>query len=302
MALPVHVALVADGVNINSSDMTQVASALSKQVQRDFEPIWDVDATVDGFIKLEDVPTDYWPILVMRNVQGAAGYHEDKNGQPFAVVEFGDQWSITASHECLEMLADPFGQRLVEGNLLDQAIQLGLPPGRVRYLVEVCDPSESAQFSYQVNGIQVSDFYTPNFFDPMKATGVRYSFTGAIDGPRKVLDGGYISWEDPVSTHWFQVRMFPDEISSAVPHVVDLTQQTAFEEFKKMRNIRSAIDRVTKFNYREGLRGPALMAARVGTDTSAEARDARAAALREQIGELRQKGTKATRSRKGKGK
>ncbi|HLJ95159.1 MAG TPA: hypothetical protein VKU02_18425 [Gemmataceae bacterium] len=302
MALPVHIALVSDGLNINSSDMTQVAAALSKQVQRDFEPIWDVDATVDGFGKLEDIPTGYWPIIVMRNVQGAAGYHEDKNGQPFAVVEYGDQWSITASHECLEMLADPFGQRLVEGNLLDQAIQLGLPPGRVQYLVEICDPSESAQFGYQVNGIQVSDFYTPSFFDPIKATGVRYSFTGAIDGPRKVLDGGYISWEDPVSTHWSQLRMFPDEISSAVPHVVDLSQQTAFEEFKKMRNIRSAVDRVTKFNYREGLRGPALMAARVSMDTSAAAREARAAAIREQIGELRQKGTKATRSRKAKGK
>ena len=194
-----------------------------------------MDATVDAFVKLEDVPPDYWPIIVMQDVQGAAGYHEDQNGQPFAVVEFGGQWSLTASHECLEMLADPFGRRLRAGMLLDQAIQLGMPPKRVRYLVEVCDPSESAQFAYQVNGLLVSDFYTPHFFDPVRAPSVRYSFTGAIDAPRKVLDGGYISWEDPVSRHWFQVRMFPDNISDDVPHLVDLSAQTDFPKLKQTR-------------------------------------------------------------------
>ena len=27
-----------------------------------------------------------------------------------------DVWSLTASHECLEMLADPFGNRLIAGD------------------------------------------------------------------------------------------------------------------------------------------------------------------------------------------
>src|SRR6185436_13761839 len=104
--------------------------------------------------------------------------------------------------------------------------------GRVEFLVEVCDPSEDEQFAYHVNNILVSDFYTPHFFDPVKASGVRYSFTGAIDAPRKVLDGGYISWEDTATQHWFQIRMFPDDISSAVPHLVDLSTQTAFLKLK----------------------------------------------------------------------
>ena len=42
------------------------------------------------------------------------------------------------------------------------------------------------------------------FFDPIGASGVRYSFTGAIREPRQVLDGGYISWWDPKSRHVFQ--------------------------------------------------------------------------------------------------
>src|ERR1700740_3405471 len=38
----------------------------------------------------------------------------------------------------------------------------------------------------------------------MSASGVRYSFTGAITQPRQVLRGGYLSWKDSVSGHWWQ--------------------------------------------------------------------------------------------------
>jgi hypothetical protein len=55
-----------------------------------------------------------------------------------------------------------------------------------------------------VNGVLVSDFYTPHFFDPVPAPGVRYSFTGAITKPLDVLDGGYVSWWDPATNHFFQ--------------------------------------------------------------------------------------------------
>lgn len=284
MALPVQLALVSEGVNISPSDITRVAAALSKQVMNDFEPIWKVSATVDPFVKLEDVPVDAWPVIVMKNVQGAAGYHEDKNGQPFAVVEFSDQWSLTASHETLEMLADPFGRRLRAGYVPEQAIHLGLPQRRVRYLVEVCDASESAQFAYQVGGILVSDFYTPHFFDPVKSSDRKYSFTGAIDSPRQVLDGGYVSWLDPVTKHWYQVRMFPDQFSTAVPHVVDLSQKTSFEKFRNQTNLRAAIDRVTKPPlYRAGLSTMALAVAQTKTDSTAEAQQARAQELRDAV-------------------
>jgi hypothetical protein len=151
MALPIHLALVADGVNIPSSELPRVSAALSKQVERDFQPLWVVNATVDAFDSLEDVPTDYWPIIITHVPQGG-GYHEDQNGQPYALVDFDDQWSLTASHECLEMLADPFGRRLQAADLLEQAVRLGEAPSRVNYLVEVCDPCEAGQFSYQVNG------------------------------------------------------------------------------------------------------------------------------------------------------
>lgn len=284
MGLPVHIGLVPDKVDIPASDLTRVAGALSKQVQRDFGPIWNVEATVDPFVRLEDVPVDYWHIVVMKEVKDAAGYHQTKDGQPYAVVEFDPDWSLTASHECVEMLADPFGRRLKAGNLLDQAVALGQKPARVQYLLEVADPSEATEFSYQIDGIQVSDFYTPHFFDPVKSPGVRYSFTGSIDSPRKVLDDGYISWKDPRTKHWFQLRMFKDEFSSKVPHLIDLSTETVFEKLIQTEGLRGASDRVTKRMRKPAkLAGPGLMAAHVGRDIAIEAQLARADELREEI-------------------
>jgi hypothetical protein len=285
--LPAHVALVADGAPAEPSQLTLVAAALSKQVLRDFGPIWSVDATVDAFVKLEDVPVDYWPIIVQKNVQGALGYHEDENGQPFAVVEFAPDWSLTASHECLEMLADPYGRRLRAGNLPEQAVAAGVKRGRVEFLVEVCDPSEDGKFSYGINGFAVSDFYTPHYFDPVKAPGVRYSFTGAVEAPRTVLSGGYLSWRNPVDAHWLQLRMFPDNLSRKVPHVVDLTDETVFAELAVRTNLRAAVDRVTP---RQPITAALRQRGRLGRRVPAgaeSAQAARAAALRAEIDALK---------------
>ncbi|MFO1095871.1 MAG: hypothetical protein U0992_21580 [Planctomycetaceae bacterium] len=185
------------------------------------------------------------------------------------------------------MLADPVGRRLRAGNLLDQAVQLGAPPARVNYLVEVCDPSEAGQFSYQVNGVTVSDFYTPNFFDPVRAPAVRYSFKSNIDGPLKVLSGGYISWQQLESQEWMQLRMFADQFSSDVPHLLNLSTQTSFEKLRGGMSLRAAVDRVTAPPpYKSGLTGVVLTAAHVGTDVVASAGAARAKALRAQMVEI----------------
>ena len=87
-----------------------MAAALQKQVARDFGPLWDVKATVDAFATLDDVPLGYWPILVGEEGQGGGGVHLDDNNQPYALVDLTSDWTVTASHECLEMLADPVRQ------------------------------------------------------------------------------------------------------------------------------------------------------------------------------------------------
>src|SRR5262245_23026521 len=226
-----QVALVSE-VEITFSDLTRTSAALQKQVARDLKPIWDVEATVDPFHRLEDVPLGYWPVIIETDIGfDALGIHLDKDGQPFALVNFTEGWQLTTSHEVLEMLVDPFGNRLIAGDSPKE------DQGRVEFLVEVCDPSEAVEFGYTVNGITVSDFYTPAYFDPTRAEGVRYSFTGAITEPRLVLRGGYLSWHEPVSDHWWQLVFFGSE-----PQFRDLGKLTQ----RKNESLRSMIDRLTE--------------------------------------------------------
>jgi hypothetical protein len=227
-----HVALVSEESKIKMRELSGVAAALQKQASRDVAPIWQIETTVTAFEKLEDLPLDYWPVIVKDDIGDpqAAGYHEDKNGQPFALVQYSKGWTLTASHEVVEMLVDPFGRRLVAGQSPVQK------QGRVRFLVEVCDPSEAEAYAYRVNGILVSDFYTPHFFDPVKSAGVRYSFTNAITEPKQVLKGGYLSWYDSETKTWWQRSWFGTKPSDE-----------ALTGFKADNgNLREALDR-----YRE---------------------------------------------------
>jgi hypothetical protein len=203
MSLTQYVALVSETPRVTPSALNKAAAALDKQVKRDFSHAWGIDASVNAFASLDDVPTDYWPVVIQDEIPyDAQGIHLDHDGQPFALVAWSRQWALTASHEVLEMLADPFGNRLVAGSSPKSG------QGRVNFLVEVCDPSEAAAFGYSVNGVLLSDFYFPNYFDPVTATGARYSFTNAIKKPRQVLRGGYLSWEIPATREWWQLTWF----------------------------------------------------------------------------------------------
>lgn len=194
--LPIHLALV-PVAKMKFSDVAKVSAAIQKQIIRDFTPLWTIDATIDAFPKPEDVPVGYWPIYIVDTFQ-SGGQHKTRHNQPFGLVALGSSWSLAASHEALEMLVDPAGDRLIAGAspMPDQ--------GRVEFLLEVCDPCQSEDHAYTVNGILVSDFCAPEYFDPVGASGARYSYTGAITAPHQVLKGGYLSWLDPETGDWFQ--------------------------------------------------------------------------------------------------
>jgi hypothetical protein len=206
-ALTPHVALVSETQSVALTDVSAVAAALQKQVTRDFGPVWGINATVDSFDSLESVPVDYWPVILRDDINepGAAGFHTDDQGQPFSLVQVDEKWPFTASHETLEMLADPFGNRTVAGSPPPQAPSPISEFERVIYLVEVCDPCESEQLAYSVNGVNVSDFITPHYYDPNGATGVQYSFRGSVKEPHTVLEGGYVSFGNPLDNQWYQI-------------------------------------------------------------------------------------------------
>ncbi|MFB7462426.1 hypothetical protein ACFCZ1_02770 [Streptomyces sp. NPDC056224] len=294
--LIVQLALVSETTTnqISPSQLTRVAAALQKQATRDFGPIWEVNATVDAFDRLEDVPVGYWPLIVVDDVPGAAGFHTDENGQPFSLIEFGASWSLTASHEMLEMCADPFGRRLVSGKSPhpDQGV--------VEFLVEVSDPSEAEEFGYTINGLLVSDFFTPRFYDPVAVEGARYSFGGHIKEPRQVLRGGYISWREPVSDEWWQQIWFEGN----KPKFRNLGRLTG------SGSLRAAIDAKTKTVSRLAASGPASKPysdAKALTARVKESTNARAEAWRSQIDSLKAanpaaKAFKGKEKGKGKGK
>ncbi len=223
-----YIALVSEAPELQFAELAAVAAALQKQVTRDFEPIWRVRANVSAFADLEHVPLDYWPIIIKSDLDRpeAAGYHEDDLGEPCALVKLTPDWSLTASHEMLEMLADPWGRHLVAGQSPRD------PAQRVKFLVEVCDPCPDE--SYQVNGVTVADFYTPNFFAPVATKSVPYSYKGAITAPRQVLKGGYLTWHDPASRTWWHRAWFdgdaPIDAKIPIPPIVK-------------GNIRATIDR-----------------------------------------------------------
>jgi hypothetical protein len=186
------------------------AIALNLQVTRDLPQFWPISATVMSLPNPNKIPAGVWPVQLVKTLPpDEGGFHSDKHKQPYAkVIASTDDpsWTIDASHEILEMLVDPYGNRMqssvaievVGGKIQDGAGQYG-------YLVEACDPCEDNNYAYTINGVAVSDFITPHFYDPIETPGTRYSFTGAIKGPRQILPGGYISWVNPEIDEWQQL-------------------------------------------------------------------------------------------------
>ena len=271
-----QMALVSEVSALSDSELTRAGAALQKQLTRDFGPIWDVKATIDAFARLEDVPLSYWPILVQEDIHmDAAGVHLDKDGQPFALVQHSNRWTLTASHEMLEMSADPFGNRLVAS----RSVKRG--QGRVQYLVEVADPSEAPEFGYHVNGVLVSDFYTPNYFDPVATVGTRYSFTGAIEKPRQVLRGGYLSWHHPPTNHWWQQRWFGGTRATFRDlGVLDASQGSVRAQIDRLTPMREMVEDLPA-------RSKVLTAARESRDAADESTSARAEALKAQVNAIK---------------
>ena len=206
-ALPVRVALIDDTDTIPTLELEEVAGALSEQVAHDFAPLWHVRASVGVYT---DQEPGTWSILVEQSLDepGALGYHTDIHNQPVSYVELTDDWPKTVSHELLEMLADPWGNRLHTARLpagleLDYE-QFGLrhESSRVHYLLEVCDPCEAR--SYEVGGVPVSDFLTHYWYRTHPSSLDSYSHAGQCAAPRQVADGGYVSFCNQ-DADWFQV-------------------------------------------------------------------------------------------------
>jgi hypothetical protein len=220
----IQVGLVDKTKAIDPELMQAVAAALTIQVTRDLPQFWNVQATVTYEPNASKIPAGVWPVFLVKTLPpGEGGFHLDLHNQPYAKViasPGSDEWTIDASHETLEMLVDPNGNRLQpstsiqieNGKIVDGTGQFG-------YLVEACDPCEADNYAYPIQGVAVSDFLTPHFYDPVVTPGTRYSFTGAIKAPRQILPGGYISWVNQ-QTNEMQQLLWVDPTKA--PKIVNL--------------------------------------------------------------------------------
>jgi hypothetical protein len=196
MAAPAVALIDRSAAPLSPGSLAHVAQALQTQVDRDFGPAWGARATVVTAAGA-DAPLGTWPLYVVDVPKSGFGVHLDGDGTPYAEVCAGEGWTLAASHLLLEMIADPRGDRLMEGP--DLGSRLG--HRRVRYLVEVCEPCRT--FHYVVDGVEVSDFVTPDYY---RCDGTAVDFLRLLRRPLEVRLGCSLSWQDPFDRRWHQKR------------------------------------------------------------------------------------------------
>jgi hypothetical protein len=195
-----EVVLIDQTGTVSLEQMQGFVEALQQQVDQDLAPYWDVRADISSLGAADAVPAGKWPIRIVNVVSEGYGVHSNDQGQPYAEVLNNNLLSSTLSHELLEMLVNPMGNRMKQAANLDtQSAET-----QVCYLVEVCDPCEMS--SYPIAGVAVSNFILPSFYE-QSATG-RVDFLGKLAGPLPLAlpAGCYISWWDPVEKYWFEYR------------------------------------------------------------------------------------------------
>ena len=191
---PIQISLINASTVVADDDVRPVVDALQKQVTNDFLPAWGVGAQLTFIPTGSAPPAGTWWLSILDDSDqaGALGYHDiTPDGLPLGKVfagtdlKYGMQWSVTASHELLEMLGDP--------NInLTVFVQNDQSTG-ILYAYEVCDACETDQFAYPIGNVLVSDFVFPAWFESFRAArSTQFDQTNQIQSPFQLLTGGYI--------------------------------------------------------------------------------------------------------------
>ena len=199
---------------ISNEEIQTVIRAVNRQIKEDFKPYWSIDATLrlegkSTAKKLTQTPADLRGdaiIYIEDKVRkdGIQGYHElNEKGIPFGYVyldiakKLKEPWSVTFSHEVLELIGDS------ETNLLAAGPH---PNPKNKYQVfhwhEMCDAVQTE--IYEIDGVKVSNFVLPLYFTSGDELKGRNDFLGTINPDGTTLKsfgvnpGGYIGFFDPV--------------------------------------------------------------------------------------------------------
>lgn len=206
---------------VSDTDAEAFTIAISKQVVEHFGPLWHTYADLNFYPSASKVPSGMWVVFLLDSSDqaGALGYHDlTPDGLPLGKVfagtdrRFNQSISVTLSHEVLEMLGDPYIDTCIQG-----------PDGKF-YAYEAADACEGDQYAYEIDGVKVSDFVTPEWFGA-NASHPQYDYLGHISSPLQIIADGYIGVFDPASGKgWTQITAekdshlsVPGGIASKVP-------------------------------------------------------------------------------------
>jgi len=196
-----QIAVMNSSTAIADADVQAMLPAFTQQWNNDLGPVWGVDQAKFTFVPTGQSPAagSWWVAFLDDSTQaGALAFHDlTDEGLPiskvFVKTILADNASVSvgATHELCEMAVDPW---------LNSAYQ---DPQGVFWAGEVCDPVEDDQYGYQIGGILVTDFVTPNWFAHEHAQGP-IDFKGHSNEAFQILTGGYAQKFDP-QQGWQQI-------------------------------------------------------------------------------------------------
>jgi hypothetical protein len=201
MRMP-QLAVINESTAIADADVQNMIPAFTQQWNKDLQPVWGVDTAAFTFVPKGQAPATgtWWVVFLDDSDQaGALAYHDLTNeGLPISkvfvksILSDNSSVSVGATHELCEMAVDPW---------LNSAYQ---DPKGTFWAGEVCDPVEDDQYGYQIGGVLVTDFVTPNWFAHQHAQAT-IDFKGHANTAFAVLSGGYAQKFDP-KKGWQQVN------------------------------------------------------------------------------------------------
>jgi hypothetical protein len=199
---PIKIAVINEAAKekVPARDLAKVVAALQKQVERDFAPVWGIEAHLSLVREGEALPKDAWWLTLHDDCDraGQLGYHDLTSaglplGKAFiATAEHDDMpWSVVLSHELLEMLIDPY----INLSAFVRASRSGL-----LYGYEVCDPVRSDV--YRIDGVHVSNFVYPDWFlPPQLRSNAQLDHLEKIRKPLQIRPGGYAIFNELGAAH-----------------------------------------------------------------------------------------------------
>jgi hypothetical protein len=212
-----RVAVMNESTMVCDEEVTAFMAALQTQVRRDFAPAWGVDAELTFIAKHADAPPGSWRLVIEDDSRyGMVSYHTlTDEGLPEvhvavgAAKQSGLEWTMAASHDLLEMLANP---RL---NLTIFDSTDGRK-GRL-YIREICDPVSSARLAYQIDGATVSNFVYPAWFESFRKPGsTQFDHRGHVNAPFEVAPGSYVNFCEVTKSSGWGPAFTPEDATKPV--------------------------------------------------------------------------------------